>query len=185
MDIDPRMYNLAHNGERVQHEPLITHHTPHTMDRKEFLKQIEETFNSNPNADKFFVTGDAMCFVNEGPARNHSKMLGPHGSGVECITRESIARMKSGKPATGKPGKLPPADNEEKTDEGNGEENTAQEGGELNENGGGAAAGEGTAGTESGQPGGQTAATATKKAAPAKQAAPAKKAAAKKTSKKK
>lgn len=181
------MYKLAHNGERVQHEPLITHLPPTTMDRKEFLTLVEETFDSNPNADKFYVTSDAMCFVSEGPARNHAKMLGAHG-GVECITRESIERMKSGKPATGKPGKLPPADDKEKTAEGNGEENTAQEGGELNENrngegsgenGGGAAAGEGTAGAESGQPAQQAAATATKKAAPAK------KAATKKTAKKK
>lgn len=181
MSVDPRMYNLAHNGERVANEPTITHHNPPTMDRKEFLKQVAETFKSNPNAEKFYVTSDGMCFPLEGPARNHSKMLGPHGSGVECITRESIERHESGKPATGKPKENAASKANANAEAGEGGE--GGEGGEAGEggegNGGGAAAGEGTASTEGGQPGKQPAATAAKKAAPAK------KSAAKKTGKKK
>lgn len=144
------------------------------MERKEFLKQVEETFKSNENADKLYVTSDGMCFPLEGPARNHSRMLGPHG-GVECITRESLVRLASGKPATGKP----KAEENTNAGEGGNENTNAGEGGE---NGGGAAAGEGTAGTEGGQPGQQAAATA-KKEAPKKVAT--KKAATKKTATKK
>lgn len=181
MNDDPRYYGLRHNGQHVDHAPSITHHNPHTMDRKEFLKTVSETFKSNPKVEKFWVTSDAMCFVHESVARNHAKMLGPHG-GVECITRESIERFESGKPATGKPkpGALPEVGDggEERTAEGSGEDMTEQTGDVLEENGGGAAAGEETAGTEGGRPDEQPAATAKKTAV--KKAASKKKTAKKK-----
>lgn len=152
------------------------------MDRKQWIEQVAETFNSNPDSTQFYVCKDAQCFRTEHAAREHERMLGQGARGVELVTRESVERWQRGEKAE------PKKKAAEETGAGEGEQGGEGSGTE-------AAASDQSAGADAGSDDGVEAAkkaleqeleakaSAPKKAAAKKTAA--KKAATKKTAKKK